>query len=220
MLVPWRRAVRRAACIAGRSTVSETFGFMPVVSRSARVEPSWGLAQTRTDRPRQVSCPIWDGSRHYPRPASPLFRSPSLRLIARNPPPRLPLVSARWAAPASVTSPAATATRPPNLVVLIADDLRSADGLFNPPPPKEVAPPSLDRLASERGIGRHDYVTGPVCAPTRPGRGTGRSLRRLGLSTAGQFHGERGAPTLGLAGDEQTGRRPNAQLAWLINHVV
>lgn len=190
MLVPWRRAVRRVACIAGRSTVSVTFGFMPVVSRSARVESSWALAQTRIDRPRQVSCPIWDGSRHYLRPASPLFRSPSLRLIARNPPPRLPLVSARWAGPASVTSHAVTATRLPNLGVLVADDLRSAAGLFNPPPPKEVAPPSLDRLACERGIGRHDYVTGPVCAPTRPGRGTGRSLRRLGLSTAGHFHGK------------------------------
>lgn len=190
MLVPWRRAVRRAACPAGRSTVSVNFWFMHVVSRSARVESSWALAQNRADRPRQVSLSIRDGSRHYPRPASPLFRSSSLRLISRNPPPRLPLVSARWAGPASVTSQAATATRPPNLVVLVAEDLRSAAGLFNPPPPKEVAPPSLDRLACERGIGRHDYVTGPVCAPTRPGRGTGRSLRRLGVSTAGHFHGK------------------------------
>ena len=81
---------------------------------------------------------------------------------------------------------AATATRPPNIVVIVADDLGYADVLFNPQHPKEVTTPNLDRLAQESVICRQGYVTGHVCSPTRTALMTGRYQQRLGLYTAGE----------------------------------
>jgi arylsulfatase A-like enzyme len=86
----------------------------------------------------------------------------------------------------TVTTQAATSTRPPNLVVIVADDLGYADVLFNPQHPKEVTTPNLDRLAKESVICRQGYVTGHVCSPTRTGLMTGRYQQRLGLYTAGE----------------------------------
>ncbi|MDP3069852.1 MAG: sulfatase-like hydrolase/transferase [Opitutaceae bacterium] len=88
--------------------------------------------------------------------------------------------------PASVTAHAATAPRPPNIVLIVADDLGYADVLFNPLHPKEVTTPHLDRLAKESVICRQGYVTGNVCSPTRTGLMTGRYQQRLGLYTAGE----------------------------------
>ena len=88
--------------------------------------------------------------------------------------------------PAVATSQAATAGRPPNIVLIVADDLGYADVLFNPQHPKEVATPNLDRLAKESVICRQGYVTGHVCSPTRTGLMTGRYQQRLGLYTAGE----------------------------------
>ena len=81
---------------------------------------------------------------------------------------------------------AATATRPPNIVVIVADDLGYAVVLFNPQHPKEVTTPNLDRLAQESVICRQGYVTGHVCSPTRTALMTGRYQQRLGLYTAGE----------------------------------
>ncbi len=88
--------------------------------------------------------------------------------------------------PAVDPSQAATAGRPPNIVLIVADDLGYADVLFNPQHPKEVATPNLDRLAKESVIFRQGYVTGHVCSPTRTGLMTGRYQQRLGLYTAGE----------------------------------
>jgi arylsulfatase A-like enzyme len=88
--------------------------------------------------------------------------------------------------PAVVASPAATAPRPPNIVLIVADDLGYADVLFNPLHPKEVTTPNLDRLAKESVICRQGYVTGNVCSPTRTALMTGRYQQRLGLYTAGE----------------------------------
>jgi arylsulfatase A-like enzyme len=84
------------------------------------------------------------------------------------------------------TTLAASAPRPPNIVVIVADDLGYADVLFNPQHPKEVTTPNLDRLAKESVICRQGYVTGNVCSPTRTGLMTGRYQQRLGLYTAGE----------------------------------
>ena len=81
---------------------------------------------------------------------------------------------------------AAATERPPNIVVIVADDLGYADVLFNPQHPKEVTTPHLDALAKESVICRQGYVTGTVCSPTRTGLMTGRYQQRLGLYTAGQ----------------------------------
>ncbi|MEY2879151.1 MAG: hypothetical protein RLZZ15_1531, partial [Verrucomicrobiota bacterium] len=86
----------------------------------------------------------------------------------------------------AVTTRAATASRQPNIVVIVADDLGYADVLFNPQHPKEVTTPNLDRLAKESVICRQGYVTGHVCSPTRTGLMTGRYQQRLGLYTAGE----------------------------------
>ncbi len=81
---------------------------------------------------------------------------------------------------------AASAPRPPNIVLIVADDLGYADVLFNPLHPKEVVTPHLDRLAKESVICRQGYVTGNVCSPTRTALMTGRYQQRLGLYTAGE----------------------------------
>jgi len=85
-----------------------------------------------------------------------------------------------------VTSHAESPTRPPNIILIVADDLGYADVLFNPQHPKEVTTPNLERLAQESVICRQGYVTGHVCSPTRTGLMTGRYQQRLGLYTAGE----------------------------------
>ncbi len=81
---------------------------------------------------------------------------------------------------------AAAATRLPNIVVIVADDLGYGDVLFNPLHPKEVTTPHLDALARESVICRQGYVSGHVCSPTRAGLMTGRYQQRLGLYTGGE----------------------------------
>jgi arylsulfatase A-like enzyme len=75
---------------------------------------------------------------------------------------------------------------PPNIVVIVADDLGYADVLFNPQHPKEVSTPHLDALAKQSVICRQGYVSGHVCSPTRAGLMTGRYQQRLGLYTGGE----------------------------------
>ncbi len=78
------------------------------------------------------------------------------------------------------------AATPPNIVVIVADDLGYADVGFNPAHAPEVVTPHLDRLAKESVICRQGYVTGNVCSPTRTALMTGRYQQRLGLYTAGE----------------------------------
>lgn len=78
------------------------------------------------------------------------------------------------------------AAAPPNIVVIVADDLGYADVGFNPAHGPEVVTPHLDRLAKESVICRQGYVTGNVCSPTRTALMTGRYQQRLGLYTAGE----------------------------------
>ena len=73
-------------------------------------------------------------------------------MISRNQHPLLTLVIALLAGPASVTIPAATAPRPPNIVVVLTDDQGYADISFKPHHPKEVTAPNLDRLAEDAGL--------------------------------------------------------------------
>jgi arylsulfatase A-like enzyme len=98
----------------------------------------------------------------------------------------LTVLAALLVGPFIGTSPAATVGRPPNIVLIVADDLGYADVLFNPQHPKEVTTPNLDQLARESVICRQGYVTCHVCSPTRTGLMTGRYQQRLGLYTAGE----------------------------------
>jgi arylsulfatase A-like enzyme len=81
---------------------------------------------------------------------------------------------------------AATAPRPPNIVVILTDDQGYADISFNPHHPKEVSTPHLDALARESVWFSQAYITGNVCSPTRAGLLTGRYQQRAGVYTAGE----------------------------------
>ena len=95
-------------------------------------------------------------------------------MLFRSQHPLLTVIATLLGGALAATSHAVTAPRPPNIVVIVADDLGYADVLFNPQHPKEVTTPNLDRLAKESVICRQGYVTGHVCSPTGTGLMTGR----------------------------------------------
>ena len=90
---------------------------------------------------------------------------------------------------------------PPNVVVIVADDLGYADARFTHDvfmPESEHLPevntPHIDSLAREGIIFSNGYASGYVCSPTRAGLMLGRYQQRVGVYTAGQ--GGRGMPVL------------------------
>lgn len=92
----------------------------------------------------------------------------------------LPLALALAAAqePAAPTPPAAeSGSRPPHILLVIADDLGWADVGFHG---GEPATPTLDRLARE-GVVLDRFYVHPVCRPTRAALFTGRHPARYGL---------------------------------------
>ena len=78
------------------------------------------------------------------------------------------------------------AAKPPNVVIIVADDLGYADVLFHPTPAPGVSTPHLAALAKQSMICRQGYVSGNVCSPTRAGLMTGRYQQRFGLYTGGE----------------------------------
>jgi arylsulfatase A-like enzyme len=102
------------------------------------------------------------------------------------------------------------ASSKPNVLVIVADDLGSADVGFNG---GKISTPNLDRLAGS-GIKLTDFRACPMCSPTRAGLLTGRWPIRYGLmrsvvppwSTNGLPASEKTlAELLGAAGYEQRG---------------
>jgi arylsulfatase A-like enzyme len=68
--------------------------------------------------------------------------------------------------------------RPPNIVVIVADDMGYADVGFQGS--RDIPTPNVDALARS-GIRFTDaYVSGPYCSPTRAGLMTGRYPQRFG----------------------------------------
>ena len=61
---------------------------------------------------------------------------------------------------------------PPNIVVIMADDLGFADVGYNGC--KDIPTPHIDRLAASGARFSSGYVTGPMCGPSRAGFITGR----------------------------------------------
>ncbi len=86
-----------------------------------------------------------------------------------------------------VTSPASEASptpdrRPPNIVVILADDLGYADlGCYGNP---RNSTPHLDRLAREGMRFTDFHANGPMCSPTRAALLTGRYPQRVGIEAA------------------------------------
>jgi arylsulfatase A-like enzyme len=80
-------------------------------------------------------------------------------------------------------------TRPPNIVLLVADDMGYGDiGVHGS---KDIPTPNIDALARGGVRFTDGYVTGPYCSPTRAGLLTGRYQQRFGhefnLGVGGQF---------------------------------
>ncbi len=80
---------------------------------------------------------------------------------------------------AALAWPAAATPRPPDILVIVADDLALSDlGAFG----GEIATPNLDALAAE-GLRFADFHVSPACAPTRAMLLTGTDHHRVGVAT-------------------------------------
>ncbi|MGQ1786180.1 sulfatase-like hydrolase/transferase [Saccharicrinis sp. GN24d3] len=75
---------------------------------------------------------------------------------------------------------------PPNVVVIMADDLGYADVGYNGC--KDIPTPHIDKLAESGAIFSSGYVSGPMCGPSRAGFITGRIQSSFG------WYGNPGAP--------------------------
>ena len=74
--------------------------------------------------------------------------------------------------------PDSDASRPPNIVIILADDLGYADLGFQGG--RDIPTPHLDALAASGVRCTSGYVSGPYCSPTRAGLLTGRYQQRFG----------------------------------------
>src|SRR5580692_3409548 len=79
---------------------------------------------------------------------------------------------------AAAAAPLAGATRRPNIIVILADDLGFADVGFEGC--KDIPTPYIDRLARSGLRFTNACVSHPFCSPTRAGLMTGRYQHRFG----------------------------------------
>ena len=83
---------------------------------------------------------------------------------------------------AGLASPAAAqAPRPPNIVLIVADDMGYAE--MGTQGNTDVPTPNIDSLAKQGVRFTSGYVSAPLCAPTRAGLMTGRYQQRFGFET-------------------------------------
>jgi len=93
--------------------------------------------------------------------------------------PRLAVVFSSLLALGVTAQLAAGSPRPPNLVLLLADDLGYGDlGLTGS---RQIPTPHIDSLAKDGIFFTAAYVTSPVCAPSRAGLMTGRHQAGFGF---------------------------------------
>jgi arylsulfatase A-like enzyme len=92
---------------------------------------------------------------------------------------RLLFAALLFAAPTALEAAGqqADAKRPPNFVILIADDLGWRDIGYHQ---SEIHTPNLDRLARD-SVRLERYYVYPTCSPTRAGLLTGRNPSRFGI---------------------------------------
>lgn len=95
---------------------------------------------------------------------------------------------------------ASTTNQPPNLVLILADDLGYGDVGFNGS--LEIPTPNIDRIAQEGVTFTNGYVTWAACGPSRAGLITGRYQDRFGFSRNPLFAPN--DPNMGLPLSEQT----------------
>ncbi len=77
---------------------------------------------------------------------------------------------------------AAKEARPPNFIIIFADDMGYGDmGAFGHP---TIKTPNMDKMAYESQRWTNFYVAAPVCTPSRAGLLTGRLPVRTGMSSS------------------------------------
>ena len=83
---------------------------------------------------------------------------------------------------AAITESSAAPSTPPNIIMLLVDDMGYADlGCMGS---KDIQTPNIDRIANE-GVRMTDcYASAPVCSPTRAAFLTGRWQQRCGIEWA------------------------------------
>lgn len=96
--------------------------------------------------------------------------------------------------------PTRAAHRPPNLIIILADDLGYADVGFNGC--KDIPTPNIDSIAAHGIRFSSGYVTFPVCSPSRAGLMTGRYPQRFGHERNPRFEPKN--PVSGLPLTETT----------------
>ena len=82
--------------------------------------------------------------------------------------------------------------RPPNFVVILADDLGYADVGFQGL--RDFATPNIDQLAASGVRFTNAYVSHPYCSPSRAGLLTGRYQHRFGHVHNPKFRADEGLP--------------------------
>jgi arylsulfatase A-like enzyme len=75
-------------------------------------------------------------------------------------------------------APLAASAAPPNVIVMLADDLGWADVGYHG---SDIQTPSIDRLALE-GMRLERFYVNPICTPTRAALLTGRDALRMGVA--------------------------------------
>lgn len=98
-------------------------------------------------------------------------------------------------------SPTAQAARPPNILLIVADDLGYAD--LGVQGCKDIPTPHVDSLAKSGVRFTSGYVSCPVCSPTRAGLMTGRYQQRFGHEI-NPGPAQTAAPNFGLPLEEAT----------------
>src|SRR5439155_11676651 len=87
---------------------------------------------------------------------------------------------------------------PPNIVIILADDLGYGDVGFNGCP--DIPTPNIDALATNGVSCTDGYVTEPFCAPSRAAILTGRYQQRYGFDNNLEDYNDNGDnPALGVS---------------------
>ena len=94
----------------------------------------------------------------------------------------------------------AHASKKPNLIVIMCDDLGYSDLGFNGC--EDIPTPGIDRIADEGVKFTNAYVSYPVCGPSRAGFMTGRYAQRFGFERNPQY--DPTDPNMGLPQEEMT----------------
>jgi arylsulfatase A-like enzyme len=117
-------------------------------------------------------------------------------------------IASRWAAATILfglaLSPGAASGKPPNVVLIVADDLGYADlGCYGG---RSGCSPSLDRMAAAGSRFTDGYANSPVCSPTRFALATGRWKYRLrgAADEPISSRSARGSAVLGLPPEHPT----------------